>query len=81
MPNLIKLKSFIYRFSNIFGLRIYLAQKEERAYLNSLELSGEDYLGLHSGLWQARHNFTTIYTKRMKPLQALKNKIIHAFTF
>lgn len=33
---MIKLKAFIYRFSNIFGLHIYLAQKEEDAYIDSL---------------------------------------------
>jgi hypothetical protein len=74
----IKLKAFIYRFSNIFGLRIYLAQKEEDSYINSL---GEDASFLSSGLWQAKHGFTTIWTYKQSFHKALVSKIKHAFDF
>lgn len=39
---ILKIKAFIYRFCNIFGLHIYLAKKEEKLYLETLEFS--DYL-------------------------------------
>lgn len=75
---MIKLKAFIYRFSNIFGLRIYLAQKEEDSYINSL---GEDVSFLSRGLWQAKHGFTTIRTYKQPFHKALVSKIKHAFNF
>lgn len=75
---MIKFKAFIYRFSNIFGLYIYLAQKEEDAYINSL---GEDTDFLSSGLWQAKHGFTTIWTYKQPFFKALIAKIKHAFNF
>jgi hypothetical protein len=75
---MIKLKAFIYRFSAIFGLRIYLAQKEEDAYVNSL---GEDADFLSSGTWQAKHGFTTIWTYRTPFHKALIAKTKHAFNF
>jgi hypothetical protein len=80
---ILKLKSFIYRFSNIFGLRIYLARKEENAYIKSLELSedenGEFMENLSRGTWQARHGFTTVWTYEQNIFRATKAKISHAF--
>jgi hypothetical protein len=75
---MIKLKAFIYRFSAVFGLRVYLAQKEEDAYVNSL---GEDSDFTSSGFWQAKHGFTTVWTYRQPFFKALIAKIKHAFTF
>jgi hypothetical protein len=78
---MLQLKAFIYRFFAIFGLRIYLANKEEQAYINSLE-NLEDFLsGCERGLWQTRHGFTTVWTHRQPWYKALKVKIKHAFTF
>jgi hypothetical protein len=75
---MIKLKAFIYRFFAIFGLRIYLAQKEEDAYINSL---GKDADFLSVGLWQGKHGFTTVWTYKQPFFKALVSKIKHAFTF
>lgn len=75
---MIKFKAFIYRFSAIFGLRIYLAQKEEDDYINSL---GEDVNFLSIGLWQVKYDFTTILTYKQPFFKALISKIKHAFTF
>jgi hypothetical protein len=75
---MIKLKAFIYRFSNIFGLHIYLAQKEEDAYINSL---GEDADFLSVGMWQAKYGFTTVWTYKQPLFKATISKIKHAFDF
>ena len=75
---ILKLKAFIYRFSNVFGLHIYLAQKEEDAYVNSL---GEDASFLSSGLWQAKHGFTTVWTYKIPLHKAFIAKTKHAFDF
>jgi len=78
---ILKIKAFIYRFSAIFGLRIYLAKREERLYLETLEFS--DYLdkSISSGLWQAHNGFTTIWTYKMPWYKAFIAKIKHAFDF
>lgn len=78
---ILKLKAFIYRFSAIFGLRIYLANKEEQAYVESLEEVDELYKGCSIGLWQAKHGFTTICTYKQPFFKALIAKIKHAFNF
>lgn len=78
---MIKFKAFIYRFSAIFGLRIYLANKEEQAYLESIANYSEFDKSIDVGLWQARHGFTTVWTRRQPFIKALVVKIKHAFTF
>jgi len=75
---MIKLKAFIYRFSNILGLHIYLAQKEEDSYINNL---GKDADFLSSGLWQAKNKFTTVFTYRQSFFKAIISKTKHAFDF
>jgi hypothetical protein len=75
---MIKLKAFIYRFSNIFGLHIYLAQKEEDTYINSL---GEDADFLSVGMWQGKRGFTTVWTYKQPLFKATISKIKHAFDF
>lgn len=76
----LKLKSFIYRFSAIFGLSIYLARKEEDAYIKSMNLESDSIAEKCSrGLWQARHGFTTVWTYKQPFFKALKAKINHAF--
>ncbi len=75
---MVKFKAFIYRFSNIFGLHIYLAQKEEDAYINSL---GEDADFLSSGMWQVKYGFTTVWTYKKPFFASLISKIKHAFDF
>ena len=73
---IIKIKAFIYRFSNVFGLYIFLAQKEEDEYVNSL---GEDADFLSAGLWEAKHGFTTVLTYRMRFDKVILAKLKHAF--
>lgn len=80
---MLKFKAFIYRFSNIFGLHIYLADKEENAYIKSLELpndkNGEFMESLSRGTWQARHGFTTVLSYKQPFHKVLHIKIKHAF--
>lgn len=78
---MIKLKAFVYRFSAIFGLRIYLARKEENLYLQTVENRDEFSVSIHAGLWQAKHGFTTIWTYKQSFFKALINKTKHAFDF
>ena len=78
---MIKLKAFIYRLSAIFGLRIYLAQKEELAYRKSMDAYSEFDKDINVGLWQAKHGFTTVWTRRQPFFKALKAKIKHTFDF
>ena len=78
---ILKLKAFIYRFFAIFGLRIFLANKEERAYLKSMDNYSEFDKRINLGLWQAKHGFTTIWTHRQPFFKALIAKIKHAFDF
>jgi hypothetical protein len=75
---MIKFKAFVYRFSNIFGLYIYLAQKEEDTYVNSL---GEDADFLSVGIWQAKYGFTTVLIYKQPFFKAITSKISHAFDF
>jgi hypothetical protein len=89
---ILKIKAFLYRFSDIFGCRLYLAKKEEEAYFRKAmfvdKVSGiidedlvDDFgINLHRGLWHAEHGFTTVYTRHMPPLKALITKVKHAFT-
>lgn len=76
---ILKIKSFIYRFSNIFGLNIYLAKKEEQEYINSLENTSDLYRNLEVGCWQAENGFTTIWTYKMPIHKAIIAKVKHAF--
>jgi hypothetical protein len=78
---MIKLKAFIYRFSAIFGLSVYLAEKEEQAYINSLKDMDELSESIHRGLWQSVRGFTTVWTYKMPFHKALIAKIKHAFDF
>ena len=79
---MLKVKSFIYRFSNIFGLRIYLANKEEQAYIDSLDdIDSELGEACYRGLWQAERGFTTVWTYKQPLLKSLIAKIKHAFNF
>ena len=78
---MIKFKAFIYRFSNIFGLYIYLAQKEEDAYIDSLGKLDKVGEGCSRGLWQAKRGFTTIWAYKQPFFKALIAKTKHAFDF
>lgn len=78
---MIKLKAFIYRFSAIFGLSIYLAEKEEQAYINSLKDMDELSESIHRGLWQGQRGFTVVWTYKMPFHKAIIAKIKHAFDF
>lgn len=75
----IKLKAFIYRFSAIFGLSVYLADKEEQAYVDSLNIRGEFEDSCARGTWQGKHGFTTVWTWGKPWHKALFAKIKHAF--
>jgi hypothetical protein len=78
---LLKIKAFIYRFSNIFGMHIYLATKEEKAFLESIEFENELDKSISISLWQATNGFTTIWTYKKPFHKALILKIKHAFDF
>lgn len=78
---MIKLKAFIYRFSAIFGLRIFLANKEEQAYLKSMANYSKFDKHINLGLWQAKHGFTTVWTYKQPFFKATIAKIKHAFNF
>lgn len=78
---ILKIKAFIYRFSDIFGIKIYLANKEEAIYIRSLNNLSKLEKGIHVGLWQAKHGFTTIWTYKQNPITAFINKTKHAFDF
>jgi hypothetical protein len=77
----LKTKAFIYRFFNIFGLRIYLAKREEREYLLTIDEDDDTPIGIVVGMWQANNGFTTIWTYKQPFFKALISKIKHAFTF
>ena len=78
---MIKLKAFIYRFSAIFGLSIYLAKKEERKYLSTLVFESRLEKEIVSGLWQARNGFTTVITYNSTFYRAFVIRLKHAFDF
>lgn len=78
---IIKLKAFIYRFSNIFGLRIYLAQKEEDAFINCQKYDSELSKSCAIGIWQGLNGFTTVWTYKKPFHKAIIIKIKHAFDF
>lgn len=88
-------KAFIYRFFAIFGLRIYLAEREEqdfmaRSLFRDIVMSIIDdsydrdynaiYRSINRGMWQARNGFTTIHLRK-KNLAAIVLKAKHAFNF
>lgn len=78
---ILKIKAFVYRFSNIFGLHIYLAQKEEDAFINSQSYDSEISKKCAIGLWQGLNGFTTVWTHKLPMHEALFIKIKHAFDF
>jgi hypothetical protein len=75
--DVLRLKAFIYRFSAIFGVRIYLADKEERLF----NLKMEDSNRCAIGLWQARYGFLTRWTYKMPFYKAFIANVQNAFTF
>jgi hypothetical protein len=81
---ILKIKAFIYRFSDIFGLRIYLANKEEKEFLKNTSKRGtkaQRGRSLSIGIWQAANGFTTVYTRNMSMPRAIIAKVKHAFDF
>jgi hypothetical protein len=78
---MVKFKAFIYRFSAIFGLRIFLAEKEQENFIRQSGNMSEFAKELTLGSWQARNGFTTIWTYKMPFHKALIAKIKHAFDF
>jgi hypothetical protein len=80
---ILNIKAFIYRFSNIFGLRIYLAKKEEEEYVSRNVSKRGDSVSrsISIGMWHARNGFTTVYVYGKPFLRQIKAKIKHAFDF
>ncbi len=78
---ILKIKAFIYRFSAIFGLRIFLAQKEELQFLKTMVGHSDFDKNISLGLWQAKYGFTTVWTYRKPFHKAIIAKIRHAFYF
>jgi hypothetical protein len=78
---ILKIKAFIYRFSDIFNIRIFLARREEYLYIKSLGEVSELEKDIHTGLWQAKHGFTTVWTYKQPLLRKFIIKVNHAFSF
>ena len=78
---ILKFKAFIYRFSNIFGLYIFLAEKEQSKYIISLGKISIESRGLYESLWQGHNGFTSAWVWGMPFHKALFRKIKHAFDF
>lgn len=78
---MIKFKVFIYRLSNVFGLHIYLAKKEEQKYIDSLCDQDEFNRNISIGCWQAQQGFTTVWTYKQPWYKAFCIKLKHAFNF
>jgi hypothetical protein len=78
---IIKIKSFIYRFFNIFGLRVYLAQKEEDSYIESLGDISNLTKRRSIGIWQIENGFCTVWTHGMPFHKAVYAKILNAFGY
>jgi hypothetical protein len=76
---MLRLKAFIYRFTAIFGRGIYLASKEEQAYINSQEFESALSESVAIGCWQARNGFTTVWTYKQSFFKAIASNIKHAF--
>lgn len=74
-----KLKSFIYRLTATFGKGIYLAEKEEQAYINSQKFESELSESITRGCWQAENGFTTIWTFKQNLLESFVSNLKHAF--
>lgn len=78
---MLKVKAFIYRFSNIFGLHIFLAHKEQQQYLETIEIKSEFQKEVAIGLWQGKKGFTSVWTYNIPFHKAIIKKIKHAFHF
>lgn len=78
---ILKIKAFIYRFSNVFGLSIYLAKKEEQRYIDSMPDQDKLSRALSIGLWQAQNGFTSLWTWGKPWYKAFWIKLKHAFDF
>ena len=77
---ILHIKAFIYRFSAIFGLGVYLAKKEEDAYIRSQGQISSRAQSIGRGSWQARYGFLTVWTYRMSPVKAFIARVKNAFT-
>jgi hypothetical protein len=73
----LKIKAFIYRLSSAFGHGIYLAQKEEDAYIHLTRPSLGLKEDLERGCWQAKHGFTSVWTWNQPWYKAFWNKLKH----
>lgn len=63
---ILKIKAFIYRLGDVFGLSIYLADKEEDAYIEENNYSGKGFAeDIARGSWQAKHGFLSVWTGAM----------------
>ncbi len=58
---ILKLKALIYRLTGI-----YLAEKEEKAFLKSSKVKGKLGRSLVIGCWQAKHGFYRTYKPKRK---------------
>jgi hypothetical protein len=74
---MIKFKAFIYRLSAVFGLSIYLAKKEEDAYIKTLDNNSELHDSISVGLWQVDNGFTTVWTYKKPFLKAMVLNLKH----
>jgi len=90
---LLKLKAFIYRFSAIFGLRVYLAKHEEEQFILECRFSrlAEDMIegqrsssliyDLMRGIWHAQNGFTSVHARHMGFFKRIVARLKHAFFY
>ena len=79
---ILQIKSFIYRFFVIFGLNIFLAEKERQEYINSKGFNSKEDRHLAVGLWEVKNGFCQILTSSDQSfLERFSINIRHAFNF
>lgn len=79
---IIKLKAFIYRLSDVFGLSIYLAEKEENEYIEENGFKGKGLKeNIARGGWQATHGFSKVLVWKKPVYVKVWIKLKHAFYF
>jgi hypothetical protein len=78
---ILKLKAFIYRLSDVFRLSIYLANKEEEKYIDTLGPLSQFSEDIERGTWQAQNGFTTVWAWKQPWYRAFWTRLKHAFDF
>lgn len=77
----LRIKAFIFRFFGIFGIHLFLAGKEQDAYIKTQKFDSQISKSCLIGLWQTKHGFTSVWTYGMSFHEAVIAKVKHAFYF